>query len=180
MIPWNISLYSKESTDKEVLIRSFYLATLTIFGLYCLRSCNRVFIVFPVSMISFKRAKRKTHVIAFLTKHYSFITEGNKSTYLHYQDILWKEKNHKLSKILSNNSKKKKDNINKFKFLWLFNNKVAGNIGTFYQKLTAVCVTFASFKVFFPHMRVWTHRWVTGNYFWVSKWAFRVTESSQV
>lgn len=103
-----ISLYSKQSTDKEVLTRSFYLATLTIFGLYCLRSCNSVFIVFPVSMISFKRAKRKTHVIAFRTKHYTvLLLRGNKSTYLHYQDILRKEKNHKLSKILSKNSKKK-------------------------------------------------------------------------
>lgn len=33
---------------------SSYLATLTIFGLYCLRSSNKVCIVFPVSMISFK------------------------------------------------------------------------------------------------------------------------------
>lgn len=41
---------------------SSYLATLTILGLYCLRSCNRVFIVFPVSIISLKCSKREAHI----------------------------------------------------------------------------------------------------------------------
>lgn len=46
-------------TQKAVLKELNYLATLTILGLYCLRSCNRVFIVFPVSIISLIHSMRE-------------------------------------------------------------------------------------------------------------------------
>lgn len=51
-----------DCTQKGVSKGSHYLATLTIWGLYCLRSCNSVFIVFPVSMMSLKWSTREAHI----------------------------------------------------------------------------------------------------------------------
>lgn len=71
---------------------SNYLATLTILGLYCLRSCNKVFIVFPVSIISFKHSMWKAHISGLGIENCVLCWEENIGTYLHNQDILCKKK----------------------------------------------------------------------------------------
>lgn len=66
---------SMSESSSAVWEGSVYLATLTIFGLYCLRSCNNVFIVFPVSMISLKR---EPHVSGLLIKSSLVNLEGRR------------------------------------------------------------------------------------------------------
>lgn len=67
-----------------------HLATLTIFGLYCLRSSSNVFIVFPVSIISLTKKppkKQRSYFSNFGSRVFCCISVKSQ-TYLHNQDIL--------------------------------------------------------------------------------------------
>lgn len=64
----------------------FYLATLTILGLYVLSSCSSVFMVFPVSMMSLEQRKRK--LVLLKQRMDSSCGKRKVSTYLHNQHVL--------------------------------------------------------------------------------------------